>query len=77
MPLLFCLFQDSTTSGQVDVNSQRDRKSSKGQLEKSRKFSKCLPPQHNNGKQQMQAITGFERAKGITKYGMTSIGSHI
>ena len=53
----------------VDVKSQRDQKSSKGNGRKSGKFSKCVPPWHNNRKQQMlsrraSANGGFEQAKG-------------
>ena len=48
----------------VDVKSQRNQKSSNENRRKSGKFSKCVPPWHNNRKQQMQAIGGFEQAKG-------------
>ena len=53
----------------VDVKSQRDQKSSNGNGRKSGKFSKRVPPWHNNRKQQMlsrraSANGGFEQAKG-------------
>lgn len=51
----------------VDVKSQRDQKSSNGNGRKSGKFSKCVLPWHNNRKQQMQAIGGFEQAKGTLR----------
>ena len=57
---IFLGFQPSC----VDVKSQRDQKSSNENRRKSGKFNKCVPPWHNKQKQQMQAIGGFEQAKG-------------
>ena len=66
--LIFYIFL-GFQSNCVDVKSQRDQKSSNGNGRKSGKFSKCVPPWHNNRKQQMlsrraSAIGGFEQAKG-------------
>ena len=63
IPLLpfFCLFiPEFTAYGQVDVKSQRDAKSSNGHLQKSGKFTKCLPSTcySKRKKHQLQTIGG-------------------